>query len=84
MATDEVARLERQLSERVQVASVQGSNELCSLRGTMEELSMALRQEKAELQRLKIQLAYEQQTVKDAEVEFEVLRKRLRELEDES
>ena len=50
----------------------------------MEELSMALRQEKAELQWLKIQLAHEQQAVKDAEAEFEVLRKRLRESEGES
>ena len=50
----------------------------------MEELSMALGQEKAELQWLKIQLAYEQQAVKDAEVEFEVLRKRLRESEGKS
>ena len=39
---------------------VQSSDELCSLRGTMEELSVALGQEKMELQRLKIQLAYEQ------------------------
>ena len=33
---------------------------------------------------MKIQLAYEQQAVKDAEVESEVLRKRLREVENES
>ena len=44
----------------------------------MEELSVALGQEKAELQRLKIQLAYEQQSIKDAEAKSEVLRKRLR------
>ena len=50
----------------------------------MEELSVALGQEKAKLQRLKIQLAYEQQLVKDAEAESEVLRKRLRESEGES
>ena len=50
----------------------------------MEELSMALGWEKAELQQLKIQLAYEQQVVKDAEVESKVLRKRLRESEGES
>ena len=50
----------------------------------MKELSVALGQEKAELQWLKIQLAYEQQAVKDAEVEFEVLRKRLRESEGEN
>ena len=50
----------------------------------MEELSVALGKEKAKLQRLKIQLAYEQQVVKDAEAEFEVLRKRLRESKDES
>ena len=50
----------------------------------MEELSMALGQENAELQRLKIQLAYKQQAVKDAETESEVLRKRLRESESES
>ena len=41
-ATDEVVRLQRQLSETVQPASAQGSDELCSLRGTMEELSVAL------------------------------------------
>ena len=59
MTTDEVARLQRQLSERVQSVLVQGSDELRSLRGTMEKLSMVLGQEKAELQRLNIQLAYE-------------------------
>ena len=48
-ATDEVAHLQRQLSERVQLASAQGSDELHSLRGTMAELSMALGWEKAEL-----------------------------------
>ena len=47
--TDEVARLRRQLSERVQLASAQGSDELHSLRGTVEELSMALGREEAEL-----------------------------------
>ena len=77
MMTDEVAHLRRQLSERVQLTSVQGSDELCSLRGTMTELSMALGREEAEQQRLKIQLVHEQQAVKDAEVESEVLRKRL-------
>ena len=50
----------------------------------MAELSVALGKEKVELQRLKIQLAYEQQVVKDAEAESEVLRKRLRESEGES
>ena len=53
-ATDEFARLQRQLSERVQPASAQGSDELCSLRGTMAELSGALGWEEAELQRLRI------------------------------
>ena len=38
----------------------------------------------AELQQLKIQLAYEQRTVMDAEAESEVLRKRHREVENES
>ena len=57
--TDEVARLQKQLSERAQAISVQSSDELRSLRGTMKELSMTLGQEKAELQWLKIQLAYE-------------------------
>ena len=82
--TDEVSHLQKQLSERAQAILVQGSDELRSLRGIIEELSMALGQEKAELQWLKIQLAYEQQAVKDAEVESEVLRKRLRESEGES
>ena len=50
----------------------------------MAELSVALGRGEAELQRLKIQLVHEQQAVKDAEVEFEVLRKRLRESEGES
>ena len=50
----------------------------------MEELSVALGKEKAELQRLKIQLTYEQQAVKDAEVESEVLRKRLQKMEGKS
>ena len=50
----------------------------------MVELSVALGREEAKLQRLKIQLVHEQQAVKDAEAESEVLRKRLRELEDKS
>ena len=84
MSTDEVARLQKQLSKRAQAISVQGSNELRSLRGTMEELSVALRKEKAELQWLKIQLVHEQQAVKDVEAVSEVLKKRLRESEDKS
>ena len=50
----------------------------------MEELSIALGKEKAELQWLKIQLAYEQQAIKDAEVESKVLRKRLQKSESKS
>ena len=46
---DEVARLQKQLSERAQAILVQGSDELQSLRGTMEELSVALGKEKAKL-----------------------------------
>ena len=49
MVTDEVARLQRRLSERVQPVPAQGSDELCSLRGTMVELSVALGREEAEL-----------------------------------
>ena len=82
--TDEVAHLQRRLSERVQPVPAQDSDELCSLRETMAELSVALGWEEAELQRLKIQLVHEQQAVKDAEAESEVLRKRLRESEGES
>ena len=78
MATDKVARLRRQLSGRVQPTSARGSDELCSLRKTMAELSVALEWGEAELQRLKIQLVHEQQAVKDAEAESEVLRRRLR------
>ena len=52
--TDEVACLQKQLSERAQAILVQGSDELRSLRGTMEELSVAIEKEKAELQWLKI------------------------------
>ena len=83
MATDEVACLQRQLSERVQSAFTQGSDKLRSLRGTMEELSVALGRGEAELQWLKIQLVHEQQAIKDVEAESEVLRRRLRESEDE-
>ena len=50
----------------------------------MEELSVALGKKKAKLRLLKIQLTYEQQAVKDAEAEFEVLRKRLQKSKDES
>ena len=49
----------------------------------MAEFSVALGWGEAELQRLKIQLVHEQQAVKDAEAESEVLRRRLRESEDE-
>ena len=49
----------------------------------MAELSAALGREEAELRWLKVQLVHEQQAVKDAEAESEVLRRRLRESEDE-
>ena len=84
MATDEVAHLQRQLSEGAQFAPVRDPDELQSLRRTVEELSVALGEGKAELQQLMIQLVYEQRAVKDAEAESEVLRKRHREVEDES
>ena len=60
MTTDEVARLQRWLSERVQPVPAQGSDELCSLRGTMVELFVALGWEEAELRWLKVQLVHEQ------------------------
>ena len=50
MVTDEVARLQKHLSERAQAISIQGSDELQSLRGTMKELSVALGKKKANLQ----------------------------------
>ena len=59
VATDEVARLQGKLADRVQLASSRDSNELQSLRGTVEGLSVALGERTAELQQLKIQLAYE-------------------------
>ena len=49
----------------------------------MAKLSVALGWEEAELRRLKVQLVHEQQAVKDAEAESEVLRRRLRESKDE-
>ena len=84
MAADEVTRLQRQLADRAQLTSARDSNELQSLRGTVEGLSVALRERTVELQQLKIQLAYEQQAVTDAEVESKVLRKRHREAKTES
>ena len=50
MATDEIARLQRQLSEGAQFVLVRDLDELQSLRGTIEELSIALKEGKAELQ----------------------------------
>ena len=50
----------------------------------MEEIYIDLEKEKVGLQWLKIQLTYEQQAVKDAEAEFEVLKKRLWESKGES
>ena len=66
VATDEVTHLQRQLADRAQLASSRDSNELQSLRGTAEGLSVALGERTAELQQLKIQLAYEQQAITDA------------------
>ena len=60
MATDEVVRLQRQLSEGAQFAPIRDPDELQSSRGTIEELSVTLGERKAELQQLKIQLVYEQ------------------------
>ena len=79
MATDEVARLQRQLTEGAQFAPIRDPDELQSLRRTVEELSVALGEGKAELQQLKIQLVYEQQAVKDVEAKSKVLRKKHRE-----
>ena len=84
MAADEVVRLQRQLASRAQLTSAQDSEELQALRGTMEGISVSLGEKTAELQQLKIQLAYEQRAVTDAEAESEVLRKRHREAETES
>ena len=50
MATDEVVRLQRQLSEGAPFAPVRDPDELQSLRGTVEELSVVFREKKAELQ----------------------------------
>ena len=50
VAADEVARLQRQLADRAQPTSTQDSNELQSLRGTIEGLSVALGERMAELQ----------------------------------
>ena len=84
MATDEVAHLQGQLAEGAQFAPALDSDELQSLRKIIEELSVALGEGKVELQQLKIQLVCEQQAVKDAEAESEVLRKRHQEAENES
>ena len=48
--TDEVARLQRQLADRAQLTSARDSNELQSLRGTIEGLSVTLEKRMAELQ----------------------------------
>ena len=56
---DEVARLQRQLFEGAQLAPVRDPDELQSLRGTIEELSVTLGEGKVELQQLKILLVYE-------------------------
>ena len=83
-AADEVVRLQRQLASRAQLTSARDSDELQALRGTVEGIFVSLGEKTAELQQLKIQLAYEQQAVADAEAESEVLRKRHREMEAES
>ena len=49
MATDEVARLQRQLSEGAQFIPIRDPDELRSLRGTIEELSIALGEGRIEL-----------------------------------
>ena len=76
VAIDEVTHLQGQLADRAQLASSRDSNELQSLRRTAEGLSVALGERMAELQQSKIQLACEQQAIKDAEAESGVLRKR--------
>ena len=83
-AVDEVIRLQRQLASRAQLTSARDSDELQALRGTVEGISVFLGEKTAELQQLKIQLAYEQRAVTDTEAESEVLRKRHREAENES
>ena len=83
-ATDKVIRLQRQLASRAQLTSTRDFDELQSLRGTVEGISVALGERMVELQQLKIQLTYEQRAVTDAEAESEVLRKRRRKAETES
>ena len=52
------------------------------MRGTMKSLSTVHEKDKAELYELKIQMVYQKNIVKNAEVESTVLRKRLREMEE--
>ena len=84
MAADEVVCLQRQLASRAQLTSAQDSEELQALRGTVEGISVSLGEKTAELQQVKIQLAFERRAIADAKAESEVLRKRRREVEAES
>ena len=54
------------------------------LRGILENLSAGYGKDKAELQQLKIQMVYQKDAMKDVEAESAILRKRLREAEEDS
>ncbi|EHA8588090.1 hypothetical protein COCNU_scaffold004099G000010 [Cocos nucifera] len=74
-ANSEVTRLQKQLDDSHQSGKSDGSGQVASLTRTLGELLKAVERKKAEVQRLRIQLSYEQQAVRDAEAESEVLRK---------
>ena len=74
-AKDEVSYFQRWLYSSRQAGSNGESEEVAFLKRTIGNLSEAIEMEKAEVQRLKLQLTCEHQAVKDAEAESKILRK---------
>ena len=72
-ARDEGTYIRKQLIDNHQASVSREPEQLASLRKSFGDLTELYEKEKAKLQQLKIQMAYEQQAVKDVEAELESL-----------
>ena len=72
------------MSEGVRARSNKDSTEVPSLQSSLENLGILFENSQTKVQELKMQMVYQQDAVKDAEVESTMPRKKLRKVEDDS
>ena len=72
------------MADKVQASPSRDLEKVASLKRTLGDLSKIYEKCKVELLQLKIQTAYNENAVKDAEAKSMVMRKRLREVEEDS